>query len=121
TTGASAPQQLRSELPPEWSALVMRLLDKHPARRPASAREVAQALAAVERSLTAPVAPAGGPDPWADIEVTEPAIGTELPAPGKPNRPRHRWLIATALCGILVLLAAAVVITLRTPKGTPRI
>jgi serine/threonine protein kinase len=47
-----APQQLRPELPRRLSDLVMALLAKDPAARPATARDVADALAALAQPLT---------------------------------------------------------------------
>lgn len=45
TTTPDAPNVLQPEVPKELSALIMRLLDKDPEKRPASATEVEQALA----------------------------------------------------------------------------
>jgi serine/threonine protein kinase len=47
------PLDLRSDLPAELSALIMRLLEKSPLLRPGSAQEVADALRAIERRLAA--------------------------------------------------------------------
>ena len=51
-------QEVNPALPPALAELVMQLLAKDPAGRPASARAVVEALKAIERSLPAPhVAP----------------------------------------------------------------
>jgi serine/threonine protein kinase len=51
------PRQVNPRVPPGLSALVMRLLAKRADDRPSSAREVAEALAAIERDLSRPRGP----------------------------------------------------------------
>ena len=73
------PHALNPEVPPGLSGLVMRLLEKDPARRPASAREVGDALDALERRRE----------------------------PSRPQaRPRRRRLVAAAVL-LLALLGGA--------------
>ena len=82
-----APVELAPDVPPALSALILRLLAKHPDDRPASADEVVAQLDAIARSQTAaPVfvvwhptnatTPAAAPNPWSDIESTEGAALT---------------------------------------------
>jgi predicted Zn finger-like uncharacterized protein len=57
-----APRVLNPELPPALSALVMRLLEKDPRQRPASADEVVQALTAIESAARSESASRAGPE-----------------------------------------------------------
>src|SRR5262249_35973781 len=128
-------RDLNPALPPELADLVMQLLNKIPAMRPASAKEVAETLHALERTLTVPVAtavavavqPVPPATPWPDMTVTEPigkarperaespgpAKGVETPQRAEP-RPsktpgvpprRRRVLMATVAAAALILLA----------------
>jgi hypothetical protein len=86
TTQPEAPLRLNPTLPPEFSALVMRLLEKDPARRFGSASEVIQAL----RELEQPQDPLRTP-----AEST-----TSLESPSRASAPASRrlaWLIGTAV------------------------
>jgi hypothetical protein len=65
------PHRLVPDLPRGCSTLVMRLLAKDPADRPQSAREVVEAIAALERG------PAAGPDEAVEAQGPE----SEKPAP----------------------------------------
>jgi WD40 repeat protein len=75
------PQSLRPDLPPELSDLVMRLLAKNPAQRPASAREVVKVLGAIQKAPLAsrpgaalrPAVPGAGQDTVAESEVSRPS------------------------------------------------
>jgi serine/threonine protein kinase len=73
------PRKLRAEVPVALDHLIMRLLSKRPADRPASAREVAETLQAIE-------------------------AGKALPPPS-----RRRWLVKGAgVAGLAVALALAI-------------
>jgi serine/threonine protein kinase/Leucine-rich repeat (LRR) protein len=139
-----APKPLRDlnpAVPPELADLVMQLLNKIPAMRPASAKEVAERLHALERVLTVPVAtavavpvqPAASANPWADIDVTEPigkahpesakGVQTSLGAsprpsktPGVPPR-RRRALVAAFAAAAMILLAGITTFRIATDKG----
>src|SRR5438067_7935094 len=75
-----APTWHRPDCPPGLEALILRLLEKDPGRRPASANEVASALAAVEAGLSArPEALEGSP------EVLEGRMGAAQAAPSSPG------------------------------------
>jgi serine/threonine protein kinase len=60
-------------VPRPLSQLVMRLLEKDPTRRPASAREVAETIRKMQPEnmvvVVAPAAPAEESNPWADIDA----------------------------------------------------
>src|SRR5205823_1432265 len=58
-----APSWHNPDLPPALEALILRLLEKDPARRPQRAGDVQQALAALAADASAP-APGPGPPSW---------------------------------------------------------
>jgi serine/threonine protein kinase len=103
TEPARPPRELDGEMPAALSDLIVRLLAKDPADRPASAAEVARILRALERDA-AGLAPSTGalPEPTA----AEAAVREEHPA--SPVR-RRRLALAGSLGSIglaLVLLVA---------------
>ncbi len=56
--------ELNPEIPPEFAALVVKLLAKPPEDRPASAKDVAQAILGIERQMqSAKLLPAAAPSP----------------------------------------------------------
>jgi len=101
-------QKLRDNLPPALSQLLPRLLAKQPEQRPASAAEVAEALAPLaEEARYARLVAFAAPGPISSGDLTDP--GQELP----PTRvmesstqqpPRRGW---AGLLGALVLLVLA--------------
>jgi WD40 repeat protein len=93
--------EVNSAIPPALSDLVMGLLDKDPARRPASARAVAEALQAVERSL-----PGHGPAPVAAV------------TPDAASRGGRRRLLAVAAgLAAAAALVAGIVVIIRDEHG----
>src|SRR6185369_10790629 len=110
-------QEVDPAIPAPLSALVDRLLEKEPARRPQSAREVAASLAglgsgALEAGTT--LADSGMPR----LESRPPAAGSLLlrePSSSQgygARRPSLRWVIAFAL---LAVLAAALLWEVKRP------
>ena len=119
------PAALVPEVPPALSDLILRLLAKNPAHRPATADEVAAELGALGGVPAAPsgwhaAAPA---DPWSEIDSTEvvarPPRRAELTRrddyeddeddEDEPRRPRSlKWLWAVAAVVAFVLLGGLV-------------
>jgi serine/threonine protein kinase len=63
----AAPRTIRSDIPPELDHLVLELLAKDPARRPADAGQVIAALQALRYTPTVKVEPAAKPSPRLDL------------------------------------------------------
>ncbi|MFO0844625.1 MAG: serine/threonine-protein kinase, partial [Gemmataceae bacterium] len=103
------PRSANPAVPEGLSALVMRLLEKDPARRPVTARAVLEELGRLRLEEERAPTPA----------LPQPPVTRALPPPLPPRR--RRWpLVAAAVAGALGLLAAAVV-WLQTPHGAVRI
>jgi Protein kinase domain len=101
THNPPAPNVVDPTVPAALSDLVMRLLSKNPADRPASAREVADALRAIESALpTVPTLPAtttAAPIAATDT-ATAAAASTMAGASVSPAKPsRRRWTFTFAL------------------------
>jgi serine/threonine protein kinase len=97
------PRALNSGLPAALSDLILRLLARDPAGRPASARAVADALA----DLARPEAPL--PDA-VDEEESATAVLPTMPAPpAAPWLTPRRLLVVGVAAGLFALLATAVV------------
>jgi Leucine-rich repeat (LRR) protein len=134
---------LNPTMPPELSNLVMQLLSKDPAMRPASAKDVAKRFADLEASMTAraraepvpralPVQPAAPDNPWMDMDLTVPQSAARLgsakgeaespvggtPRPSKtPGVPPRRNRVLVAAFAAAILLAGIVTIRVATDKG----
>jgi serine/threonine protein kinase/Tfp pilus assembly protein PilF len=107
------PRRIAPDVPPELDALIMRLLSKEPERRPQSAREVADALATIERVWQAAL-PATAPDgPVPHLEPPA-ALSPALRPPGQWNRIA---LGAAAAVTILGFLVAFIIIRIRDKNG----
>lgn len=85
-----APATVAPDIPGDASALVMRLLDKTPERRPDSARAVAEGIGAIQRTSTGSVPPRA--------------------------RPRALWLAAATAAALIA--GAATIITINTGGAT---
>jgi len=119
------PRSLVGDLPAELSDLIVQLLAKDPAQRPASAHAVAERLQAIEKVLDTPavVLVSGGvvSGEWSSTPAADPPRTTHhLPLTTHHPPPKRRLAIAAAL-GALALLVAGVVFFLQTPNGTIRI
>jgi len=103
------PRQRNAELPAELSDLITRLLAKKPEDRPASARAVADGLAAIERGLS-------------DVTMVQTASIVPAVAMPKPARSRRRLAVAVAAALLLTggLIAAVVIIRDKHGKEVAR-
>jgi serine/threonine protein kinase/WD40 repeat protein len=113
------PHAIDPEVPPALSDLVMRLLAKKPKDRPASAREVADALEAL---ATAPVRVAVVRKPQAVVRPHRqaPVATAVLPRRAKVARPqpRHRTLIIAGTgAGVAALVLLTTVVILLSRPG----
>jgi formylglycine-generating enzyme required for sulfatase activity len=157
------PEEINPQVPPALSALVLRLLAKKAPERPASAQEVAEALASIQAGLEAKTEPRRSQphqtQAWSNEplqrEATEekggkPRLSTSVSREGKEERGRplarkpergqsqrtlsskgrkgvgdraawglsgrRVWLVAAAVCG-LVLLLVGIVVIIRNREG----
>jgi serine/threonine protein kinase len=125
--------ELNPDTPLPLAELVHRLLNKNPARRPASAREVAEAIYAMERKrlvekleqeaaagLNTPGASQTvnlNPEESADSQIE---LAQPIDPPARSRSPRISWLLAGSVAAVAALvvsaaLAAGVALT-RWPK-----
>jgi serine/threonine-protein kinase len=117
-------QPLRPEAPPALVALVERLLEKDPARRPADAAEVVRVLDRVAHAL----GPATRPLPDDGATAVAPtfssvlALPVEAPRPSHPHRliPTWRWyLVGVPLALALGTLSAWLPVASPPPAAPP--
>jgi WD40 repeat protein/tRNA A-37 threonylcarbamoyl transferase component Bud32 len=102
------PRALNPEVPPELSDLIMRLLAKSPAERPASARAVVDAISGIERDRTVLLSGLIG-----GTERGATASGQLPPSAGQGAGRSRRWwplAIASVLFAGLLLWGATVVL-----------
>ncbi len=109
------PREINPDIPPRMATLVERLLAKDREQRPATAKAVADELAALEREA---------PHPAEDEQTVQVAIGKRQPAgterPARTSRLTpavRRWLAVAALLLVLGGAAAAIVVILRDRQG----
>lgn len=100
------PCAVAPEVSPPLSELIMMLLAKDPVDRPASAREVIQRITAIETGLLQK----------ASADTTRPEVVRAPSGQSRARRSQHRSIIALAAGA--VLLAAAIVMYVRTDRGT---
>ena len=131
------PIKLNSRVPPALSQIIVKLLEKDPAKRPASAKEVAEALKKLMPENTVVVIATKEKteeaSPWADIDASsteispppsdEPAAPkksagegrTEAPTPvarraAEPRKSKKGLLVGGGLLGLAALIAVIIVI-----------
>jgi formylglycine-generating enzyme required for sulfatase activity/WD40 repeat protein/tRNA A-37 threonylcarbamoyl transferase component Bud32 len=135
-----APHLLNDGLSLPLSQLIMKLLEKDPAKRPQSGREVAAALKRMQPENTIVVVaqsrPAA-PDPWADIDASDGSI-TECVADAPAAKPKHghskkyvkpaerkpfptKRLLLAAGAAAVVVLAVASLFVFQTRTGVVRL
>lgn len=108
------PQTINPDVPLALAELITRLLAKDPAHRPASAREVAEQLEAIERQPAVPLA-ASQAAPAAPKPATRPLgppVGT-----GWARRPRAAWLLAGSAAVLLLVSVSIVQMMSRRPDA----
>jgi serine/threonine protein kinase/WD40 repeat protein len=107
------PREINPDIPPRLAALIECLLAKDSARRPQSARAVADQLAAIEREPATPTATDVRPEPAASRDLN--------PLATAPNRrlppSAWRWLVAASVLFLLGGVAAAIVVIIRDKDG----
>ncbi|MEU7897627.1 serine/threonine-protein kinase [Nonomuraea sp. NPDC049152] len=130
------PSQVRPDVPPGLDRLVLSMLAKDPADRPANAEQVRQAFAAFAFPATVPnPLPHAAPNPTAvlpshdhaqttDLRGTPavPVTGAMLTGGGAPPEPSspNKKLALQALAGVAVIAAVAIGVTLlNSGGGTP--
>jgi eukaryotic-like serine/threonine-protein kinase len=103
------PRDLNAQVPVELSDLVMSLLEKDPARRPASAQEVVRAIRRLESRL------AGNQD----SHDTAAAPTPHTPPVKVPQRLRRPLVVGAAVALLLggLIAGAAALIRIQTPQG----
>ena len=112
THDPAPPREVEASVPADLSDLVMRLLSKDPAGRPASARETAEALRRIERSLppapdSSPLSTTPFPPSPANAPTASPNSADTKSDRTTPHRRKVRaaLLILPALCVVLLLTA----------------
>ncbi|HTU21870.1 MAG TPA: protein kinase [Gemmataceae bacterium] len=95
TEQPKSPREINADVPPSLADLILRLLAKDPAQRPATAGDVAEALDAIH---------AGQP------------TGAPAHAPAPPRR-RRRLLVATAAGALLLAGILAIIVIVRNKQG----
>jgi eukaryotic-like serine/threonine-protein kinase len=128
--------EVNPKVPEALSGLIDRLLEKKPADRPQSAREVAQTLRQIERGQLPAVSAPAAPLPTAEAEAQTYAMGQATQPAGAPNVPTERpkprrsgarrkrrkpvrvaWLIA-AFSGLVPVLIGATWLIAREHRPT---
>jgi serine/threonine protein kinase len=109
------PARLDPGVPAALSDLIMELLAKDPEQRPASARNVADALAAIAADLSrSPEAGANGARTTATDKKGPPPV-RKTGSRGHPKRSSNR--LALGACGLLVVVLLVVVAVIAWPAG----
>ncbi|HTU18342.1 MAG TPA: protein kinase [Gemmataceae bacterium] len=102
------PREIDADISPRMASLIERLLSKDREQRPATAKAVADELAAIER----------GPSQPATVERTVQMAACGLAPRAKPQAARiRRWLVAASLLLLLGGAAAAIIIVIRDKQG----
>lgn len=96
------PRKLRTDLPPALCDLIMQLLHKSPAERPASAAEVARRLAEIPLSASS-----------APVPRNAPTLAYQHQPPGKSRG--FKWIVTAGAIFSLFLMGVIVVVT--TDRG----
>jgi serine/threonine protein kinase len=119
------PSDLNPDVPRRLGDLIERLLAKEPGKRPATAAEVAKALAAIEHDLandTIPLAALPAPivqplDPWEGIDDEEEPTQVSPEESRLRRKPKNRALIAAGLLALAAAITAVVVVIIKDKDG----
>jgi len=109
------PRQISPNIPPSLSEFVMLLLEKNPARRPASARDVISRLAIIERETWA-----GNNDAATSHGAVQSAAELTIDQPPEKGVPRRRRPMSVALLAVLggaLIGLAGIVFYWQTAEG----
>jgi formylglycine-generating enzyme required for sulfatase activity len=124
STDPLPPARINPEVPADLSALVMRLLEKDPAKRLASAHEVVAAIQTLERQTVSPptaewsAAPIVG-DPGAPRQEATLVEAKQRPTGASPPAKGNRKLLLLGAGGVLAALLCGIAILLSIPERTP--
>jgi hypothetical protein len=114
----AAPGTMNPELPPAFSELVMKLLEKEPGKRVATAAEVVQALALLEKQQQRQ----REAEQATQAEAFVPLKGEPSRVSGRAATSRHRFaFVAAALVALAGVTVAGVIFYWQTDNGTVRI
>jgi len=108
----TAPREINPNIPPRMAALIERLLSKDREQRPATARAVADELAAIEREAAQPAREERTVEVVRAASVSEPVC-----SPARSRSRLGKYIAAASLLLVLGCVAAAVVIIIRDPQG----
>jgi eukaryotic-like serine/threonine-protein kinase len=116
TTHPKPVRDMNPDVPAALADLVMHLLAKEPGNRPASAREVAERIAAIEKNPKGKMEEKKEDGSQTVLLAPDPRTSPSHPVPSSRRRTTARALLAAAAA--LVVAAAGAVVYVQTDRGT---